>query len=83
MVETDGYTRNSFRLNTDYKINEWLKLSASNLFVKTKDYVPTGDSGLYRAATRVSPDANVFADNPDGQPYYYYPDQWSSEVTPF
>ncbi|MAU16496.1 MAG: hypothetical protein CMH46_13270 [Muricauda sp.] len=81
MVETDGYTRNSFRLNTDYKINEWLKLSASNLFVKTKDYVPTGDSGLYRAATRVSPDANVFADNPDGQPYYYYPDQWSSEVT--
>ncbi|WP_318343014.1 SusC/RagA family TonB-linked outer membrane protein [Flagellimonas baculiformis] len=81
LIETEGYARNSFRLNTDFKINDWLKLSASNLFVKTKDYVPTGDNGIYRSATRVSPDANVYANNPDGQPYYYYPDQWSSEVT--
>ncbi|MFI2741535.1 SusC/RagA family TonB-linked outer membrane protein [Zhouia sp. PK063] len=81
LVETDGYSRNSFRLNGDFKINDWLKFNASNLFIKTVDNTPAGGTGLYRSSTRVSPDANIFADNPDGQPYFFLPDQWSTEVT--
>lgn len=81
LVETEGYSRNSFRLNGDYLVNDWMKFTTSNLFVNTLDNSPSGDDDTFRSATRLNPDVYVFEPNPDGQPYYFYPDQWQSELT--
>jgi len=75
--EVDGYSRNTFRFNVDYYINDWLKFSASNNYIKLVDASANGD---FRTVTRISPDANVMYDNPDGQPYYYKADPWDNEV---
>ncbi|MDX1286008.1 MAG: TonB-dependent receptor plug domain-containing protein, partial [Draconibacterium sp.] len=77
--EIDGYTRNTLRFNADYYINDWLKFSASNAFVKLYDQTPLG-GGSYRTITRVAPDANFLYPNPDGQPYYVKPDPWENEI---
>ncbi len=79
--EIDGYSRNTVRFNVDYYINDWLKFSASNAYVKNIDNSPFGTTNAYRTISRVAPDANFLYDNPDGQPYYYLPDPWDSEVT--
>ena len=80
LAETDGYSRNSLRLNADYYFNDWLKFSASSSFIKLNDNSPGGGDDIYRIVSRISPDANVLADNPDGQPYYFKPDPWESEI---
>ena len=80
LAETDGYSRNSLRFNADYYINDWLKFSASNAFIKLNDNSPGGGTDIYRIINRLSPDANVMADNPDGQPYYFKPDPWENEI---
>ncbi|AMC10661.1 hypothetical protein Lupro_05120 [Lutibacter profundi] len=80
LAETGGYTRNSVRLNADYYINDWLKFSTSNSFIKLNDNSPGGGNDIYRIASRISPDANVTLPNPDGQPYYFKPDPWESEI---
>ncbi|MEN8117277.1 MAG: SusC/RagA family TonB-linked outer membrane protein [Bacteroidota bacterium] len=76
--EVEGYIRNTIRFNVDYYVNDWLKFSASNAFVKIVDNSTLGD---FRTITRISPDANVLYDNPDGQPYYLQPDPWENELT--
>src|SRR5690606_4574548 len=81
LVETEGYERSSFRMNMDYQILDWLTFKASNNYIRTVDNSPGGGTGLYRAMTRLNPDSNVLASNPDGQPYYYQPDPWESEIT--
>ncbi|MDG1398165.1 MAG: SusC/RagA family TonB-linked outer membrane protein [Polaribacter sp.] len=78
-ANTEGYARNSYRLNADFQITDWLKVSSSNLFVNLNDNTPGGTDDLYRIIMRLSPDANLTADNPDGQPFYYKPDPWESE----
>lgn len=80
LVETDGYNRSSFRLNGDYKIFDWLKFNASNLFIKINDNTPGGTTDIYRIINRLSPDSNIMLDNPDGQPYYFKPDPWENEI---
>ena len=80
LAETDGYERNSLRLNVDYQIFDWLTFKASNNFVRLIDNSPGGGMGLYRGMTRLNPDSNIMANNPDGQPYYYLPDPWESEL---
>jgi len=80
LAEVGGYTRNSIRLNADYNINDWLKFSASNNFIKITDNSPIGSTDTYRIVSRIAPDANVLANNPDGQPYYYKPDPWENEI---
>jgi TonB-linked SusC/RagA family outer membrane protein len=80
LAEVGGYTRNSIRLNADYNINDWLKFSASNSFIKIIDNSPIGSTDTYRIVSRIAPDANVLANNPDGQPYYYKPDPWENEI---
>ncbi len=75
--EVEGYVRNTIRFNVDYYINDWLKFSASNAFVKLVDNSSIGD---FRTITRISPDANVLYPNPDGQPYYLKPDPWENEI---
>lgn len=80
LAEVGGYSRNSVRFNADYYFNDWLKFSASNSFIKINDNSPIGDSDIYRIVSRLAPDANVLLDNPDGQPYYFKPDPWESEI---
>ena len=69
MAEVGGYKRNSLRFNADYYFNDWLKFSASNNFIAINDNSPIGSTDTYRIVSRMSPDANVLANNPDGQPY--------------
>lgn len=75
--EVEGYVRNTIRFNVDYYVNDWLKFSASNAFVKIVDNSTIGD---FRTITRISPDSNVLYPNPDGQPYYLKPDPWENEI---
>lgn len=75
--EIEGYARNTIRFNVDYYINDWLKFSASNAFMKIVDNSTLGD---FRTITRISPDSNVMVKNPDGQPYYLKPDPWENEI---
>jgi TonB-linked SusC/RagA family outer membrane protein len=74
----EGYKRQSYRANIDFDISEKIKFSASNNFVVVNDRSSTG---AWRTATRISPDANVFLDNPDGSPYWYLPDPHESEIS--
>ena len=74
----EGYKRQSYRANIDFDISEKIKFSASNNFVIVNDRSSTG---AWRTATRISPDANVFANNPDGSPFWYKPDPHESEIT--
>ena len=80
LAEIGGYARNSLRFNADYYINDWLKFSASNSFIKINDNGSLAGMDIYRIVARLSPDANVLADNPDGQPYYLKPDPWENEI---
>jgi TonB-linked SusC/RagA family outer membrane protein len=81
LAQTDGYIRNTFRFNADFFINDKLTFSASNGFIKLNDNSPGGGSDVYRTVARLAPDAQVLVDNPDGQPFYYKPDPWESEIT--
>lgn len=80
LAEVGGYERNSIRFNADYYFNDWLKFSASNNYIAIKDNSPIGNTDTYRIVSRMSPDANVLLDNPDGQPYYFKPDPWVNEI---
>tara|TARA_R110002051_G_scaffold320565_1_gene406125 strand:- start:9100 stop:12204 length:3105 start_codon:yes stop_codon:yes gene_type:complete len=81
LEETEGYQRTSMRFNADYEILDWLTFKASSNFVRIVDNSPGGGTGIFRTLTRLNPDSNVLASNPDGQPYYYLPDPWENEIT--
>jgi TonB-linked SusC/RagA family outer membrane protein len=80
LAETDGYSRNSVRLNADFYFNDWIKFSTSNNFIRLNDNSPGGGTDIYRIVSRLAPDANVLLPNPDGQPYYFKPDPWENEI---
>lgn len=80
LVETGGYERSSFRLNADYNLFDWLTFSSNNNFINITDNTPGGTGDIYRIINRLSPDANIMLDNPDGQPYYFKPDPWENEI---
>jgi TonB-linked SusC/RagA family outer membrane protein len=80
LAETDGYARNTIRINADYDFDDNLSFSTSNSFIKINDNSPGGGDDIYRIVSRISPDSQVFADNPDGQPYWFKPDPWESEI---
>ena len=80
LTNTQGYFRNSIRANIDFNLSEKLAFSTSSSFIRIKDYSPGGGEDVYRLISRLSPDANLTAENPDGQPYWYLPDPWDSEI---
>ena len=80
LKETEGYNRVSLRLNVDYNILDWLTFKASTNYIRVVDNSPGGGTGIYRTLTRLNPDSNISALNPDGQPYYYLPDPWENEI---
>ncbi len=81
LKEAEGYTRNSIRANIDVNANKWLKFTSSNNFIKINDHSPVGANNFFRTITRLSPEANLLASNPDGQPYYYTPEPNDSEIS--
>ena len=80
LAETEGYNRNTIRVNADYQFNDKLKFKTSNSFIKINDNSPGGGTDIYRLVSRLAPDAQVNVANPDGQPYYYKPDPWENEI---
>lgn len=78
---TDGYSRQNFRFNIDQTITPWLKFSASNLFINTSSKTPGASSGLFYNIARMEKDVNLFAENPDGQPYYLRVNNFNAEIT--
>lgn len=78
---TDGYSRQNFRFNIDQNITSWLKFSASNLFINTSSKTPGAASGLFYNIARMEKDVNLYAENPDGQPYYLRVNNFNAEIT--
>ncbi len=82
VFDTDGYSRNSYRMNIDHRISDKLSVSASNLFVRAKQNYPGGDNkfngGVFFNLLLTSPDVNLLSPNPDGQPYAFIPDPWQA-----
>ncbi len=70
MKLTDGYNRQNFRINVDHHLTKWLKVSASNLFLNRTTNTPSQSNGIFYNIARLEKDVDVFAKNPDGQPYY-------------
>lgn len=83
MIETDGYKRNSFRLNVDHKLTPKLSVSASNLYVKSRTQDPGGanysNGGVFFDVLLIEPDVDLYYPNPDGQPYNFLPCVWNLE----
>ena len=80
---TDGYGRRNFRINSDWQVNDWLKVSTSNLMIRTTSNTPGGGSGLFFDLVLAEPDNNFFLNDPvDGQKYYSRHNQWSNETNP-
>ncbi len=82
LFETGGYQRNSFRINLDHRFSDRLMFNASNLYSKGVTNRPGGDSkyngGNFFNLLVTSPDADLFAENPDGQPYLFLFDPWQA-----
>ncbi len=78
--EAKGYGRGSIRANIEYKLFDWLKFTTNNNFIMIEDHSPVGSNNLFRTFSRLSPEAKLTINNPDGQPYYYKPEPWDSEV---
>jgi len=81
LPEIDGYQRSNFRLNADYRVNDWLKVSTSNLSITTTSDQPQ-DLGVFFDVVLAEPDNRFDLVNPDGQPYYVRHNQWSNETNP-
>ena len=81
LKETQGYERNGLRLNGEFKITDWLKISSRNQIVRTFDNTPGGGTGIFFDVSVMDPDVNLNAPNTDGQPYQYAPNVWASTVT--
>lgn len=81
LKNTGGYERNGVRLNGEFRVNEWLKISSRNQFVRSFDNTPGGGTGVFFDVSVMDPDVNLNAPNPDGQPYLYAPNTWASTVT--
>lgn len=81
-AETEGYRRYSARLNGDFRITDWMKLSTNNNYIRTNNNTPGGGTdGLLFDLALTSPDINLSTPNPDGQPYFYVPDPFEQTTT--
>ena len=81
VFETEGYKRNNFRINLDHKLSDKIKLSTSNLLIRTTEDNPGSNTSFYNLLY-VSPDIDLYAPNADGTPYKILPDPWSVAENP-
>ncbi|WKZ58900.1 MAG: SusC/RagA family TonB-linked outer membrane protein [Cyclobacteriaceae bacterium] len=73
----DGYRRQNFRFNIDQELTPWLRISASNLFINRQVEQP---AGIFYNVARMEHDVDLFAPNPDGQPYNLRVNHFNGEV---
>ncbi len=78
---TDGYTRQNFRINVDQQISKWFRVSASNMYINRESSTPSQSDGLFYNIARLEKDVDLFAPNPDGQPYYLRYNHFNDETT--
>jgi len=71
IFSTEGYSRQNFRFNADTRINDYISLSTSNLFMNAHSDLAAGST--FEAVLFLSPDINLFEDNYDGTPYRVNP----------
>ncbi len=79
VIETDGYKRQSVRLNLDFDITKNLRFSASNNYIRTSNDFLGGGTAAFFEVLMTEPDVDLFADNVDGQKYNFYPNQWNTQ----
>jgi len=79
VIETDGYKRQSVRLNLDFDIAENLRFSASNNYIRTSNDFLGGGTAAFFEVLMTEPDVDLFADNVDGQKYNFYPNNWNTQ----
>ncbi|MBK6979265.1 MAG: TonB-dependent receptor plug domain-containing protein [Cytophagaceae bacterium] len=77
---TDGFSRQNFRINYDLNVNKWLTLSSSNLFINTATNYPGSAGSVFFNIVLAEPDANLYQSNPDGQPYFLKINQFNGET---
>jgi TonB-linked SusC/RagA family outer membrane protein len=73
-----GYKRQNFRINADYSLAPWLKLSTSNLYINSKNTAISGNT--FFPIVLAEPDQNFYQPNTDGQPFYLRTNQFNSEA---
>lgn len=78
---TDGYNRQNFRINLDQQVSKWLRFSASNTFINRTSSTPSQSDGLFYNIARLEKDVDLYAPNPDGQPYYLRYNHFNDETT--
>lgn len=78
---TDGYQRNNIKVNLDRFISDKLKISTSNLIIKTKANNP-GSYKTFQDVLFMSPDIDLTAKNSDSTDYKILPDDWGIAENP-
>lgn len=79
VVETNGYKRQSVRLNLDFDIAKNVRFSASNNYIRTSNDLLGGGTAAFFEVLMTEPDVDLFADNVDGQKYNFYPNHWNTQ----
>ncbi|APZ44828.1 hypothetical protein BW723_00335 [Polaribacter reichenbachii] len=79
VIETEGYERQSVRMNIDHNISDNIKISASNNFIKTSNDFLGGGTQAFFEVLMTDPDVDLFSNNVDGQKYNFYPNQWNTQ----
>ncbi len=75
IFNTKGYQRNNIKVNMDRFISDKLKISTSNLIIKTKSNNP-GSYKSFQDVLFMSPDIDLRAKNSDSTDYKILPDDW-------
>ncbi len=71
IFSTDGYTRQNLRFNADTKLNDYITISSSNLFMNA--FTDKAAGSTFGAILFLSPDLDLHSDNLDGTPYRVNP----------
>lgn len=74
LKDTDGYNRQTLRLNIDHKISSKLDMSVSTQYIESKgqNIERSKDSPFYTTLV-IPPDVDLTVPNLDGTPYIYNP----------
>ena len=81
VFNTEGYQRQNFRFNADINVTKKIKLSTSNLIIKSKSDNPGSTSSFFDLLF-INPDIDLEAMNEDGTKYKILPDHWSIQENP-
>ena len=80
LIHTEGYYRNNLKLILDRNISDKLKISTSNLLIKTTSKNP-GSYKVFNDLLFISPDVDLTEKGEDGK-YKIVPDPWGIAENP-